>query len=101
LKVIYTEELSEWQRYEVLLRCCIRFNATDIVLTMEMLGIDLKQNSLTIGFNQKEYRPRLFFYFDNLSKGNYILVSVQNNLRVTIGGKSIIEQYAAPIPFSG
>jgi hypothetical protein len=99
--MIYSEKFSEWIKIDSLLRCCIQFNATDVLLNMKKLGIDLEENSLEKGFNDKEYAARIFILFRNLRKGNYILVSVQNNLRVTIGGKSIIEQYAPPIPFSG
>jgi hypothetical protein len=68
---------------------------------MKKRGIDLKENSLQSLWNSKEYFSRIFIQFENLSKGSYILVSSQKNLKVTIGGLSIISQYAPPIPFPG
>jgi hypothetical protein len=46
IKAVYTEEYSEWIKLEDLLRCCIRFNATDIIVNLKLLGIDLQQNAL-------------------------------------------------------
>jgi hypothetical protein len=68
---------------------------------MKKRGIDLKENSLQSLWNSKEYFSRIFIQFENLSKGSYILVSSQKNLKVTIGVLSIISQYAPPIPFPG